>query len=219
MLQRNESTELIKAFHFNASVVHQSCSTVIYCMHASHKKTAVQTTSLCNKKIIYDAFGLEQNVFLLTCVHILTQVTSYPARLFFSCFLYAGFHSHSVCVCVSVCHGVFSVQTLEGCEILLGPEVTYGPPGLDLFCPVAMTIAHCAEVDAENWNIQLKRKTQDSKWEVRAAEPHLSSTVRPIRILTGLRHSACLSPVVSFPWLAPLFCLVAKCQQEWKEEG
>ncbi|KAM4577633.1 netrin receptor UNC5D-like isoform 3-T3 [Odontesthes bonariensis] len=58
-----------------------------------------------------------------------------------------------------------SVQTLEGCEILLGPEVTYGPPGLDLFCPVAMTIAHCAEVDAENWNIQLKRKTQDSKWE------------------------------------------------------
>ncbi|KAK2902530.1 netrin receptor UNC5D isoform X1 [Channa argus] len=58
-----------------------------------------------------------------------------------------------------------SVQTLEGCEILLGPEVTYGPPGLDLLCPVAMTIAHCAEVDAENWNIQLKRKTQDSKWE------------------------------------------------------
>uniref|UniRef100_A0A672GX91 Netrin receptor UNC5 n=1 Tax=Salarias fasciatus TaxID=181472 RepID=A0A672GX91_SALFA len=43
--------------------------------------------------------------------------------------------------------------------------VTYGPPGLDLLCPVAMTIAHCAEVDAENWNIQLKRKTPDSKWE------------------------------------------------------
>uniref|UniRef100_A0A3B4TQK5 Netrin receptor UNC5 n=1 Tax=Seriola dumerili TaxID=41447 RepID=A0A3B4TQK5_SERDU len=61
--------------------------------------------------------------------------------------------------------GEASVQTLEGCEILLGPEVTYGPPGLDLFCPVAMTIAHCAEVDAENWNIQLKRRTQDSKWE------------------------------------------------------
>ncbi|XP_068167775.1 netrin receptor UNC5D-like isoform X2 [Antennarius striatus] len=61
--------------------------------------------------------------------------------------------------------GEASDQTLEGCEILLGPEVTYGPPGLDLFSPVAMTIAHCAEVDAENWNIQLKRKTQDSKWE------------------------------------------------------
>ncbi|XP_039906140.1 netrin receptor UNC5D isoform X1 [Simochromis diagramma] len=61
--------------------------------------------------------------------------------------------------------GEASVQTLDSCEILLGPEVTYGPPGLDLFCPVAMTIAHCAEVDAENWNIQLKRRTQDSKWE------------------------------------------------------
>ncbi|CAJ1068761.1 netrin receptor UNC5D isoform X2 [Xyrichtys novacula] len=58
-----------------------------------------------------------------------------------------------------------SVQTNEGCEILLGPEVTYGPQDLDLFCPVAMTIAHCIEVDAENWSIQLKRKTQDSKWE------------------------------------------------------
>uniref|UniRef100_A0A3Q2Q316 Netrin receptor UNC5 n=1 Tax=Fundulus heteroclitus TaxID=8078 RepID=A0A3Q2Q316_FUNHE len=61
--------------------------------------------------------------------------------------------------------GEASSQTLEGCEILLGPEVTYGPSGLDLFCPVAMTIAHCAEVDAENWNIQLRRKTQDGKWE------------------------------------------------------
>ncbi|XP_017290387.1 netrin receptor UNC5D isoform X2 [Kryptolebias marmoratus] len=66
---------------------------------------------------------------------------------------------------VLINQGEASVQTLESCEILLGPEVTYGPPGLDLFCPVAMTIAHCAEVDAENWNIQLKRKTQDSKWE------------------------------------------------------
>uniref|UniRef100_A0A3Q1IEE2 Netrin receptor UNC5 n=1 Tax=Anabas testudineus TaxID=64144 RepID=A0A3Q1IEE2_ANATE len=66
---------------------------------------------------------------------------------------------------VLINRGEASVQTLEGCEILLGPEVTYGPPGLDLLCPVAMTIAHCAEVDAENWNIQLKRKTQDSKWE------------------------------------------------------
>lgn len=67
---------------------------------------------------------------------------------------------------------MFSVQTLDGCEILLGPEVTYGPPGLDLLRPVAMTIAHCAEVDAENWNVQLKRRTQDSKWEVRTTDEH-----------------------------------------------
>lgn len=66
----------------------------------------------------------------------------------------------------------FSVQKLDECDILLGPEVTYGPPGLDLLGPVAMSIAHCAEVDMENWNIQLKRRTQDSKWEVRHAHSH-----------------------------------------------
>ncbi|KAM4746697.1 netrin receptor UNC5D isoform 1-T1 [Anableps anableps] len=72
--------------------------------------------------------------------------------------------------------GEASAQTLEECEILLGPEVTYGPSGLDLFCPVAMTIAHCAEVNAENWNIQLKRKTQDCKWEeVMSAEEESTS--------------------------------------------
>ncbi|KAJ8285944.1 hypothetical protein GJAV_G00032740 [Gymnothorax javanicus] len=53
----------------------------------------------------------------------------------------------------------------ESCEVLLGPEVTYGPPGLSLSCPVAMTIAHCAEVNGENWNIRLKRKTHNNKWE------------------------------------------------------
>uniref|UniRef100_A0A8K9WSP2 Netrin receptor UNC5 n=1 Tax=Oncorhynchus mykiss TaxID=8022 RepID=A0A8K9WSP2_ONCMY len=50
-------------------------------------------------------------------------------------------------------------------EVLLSPEVTYGPLGLDLSCPVAMTISHCAEVAADNWSIRLKRQTQDNKWE------------------------------------------------------
>lgn len=68
----------------------------------------------------------------------------------------------------------FSVQTLDGCDVLLGPEVTYGPPGLDLLGPVAMSIAHCAEVDTENWNVQLKRRTEDSKWEVRHTHTHTS---------------------------------------------
>ncbi|XP_064164220.1 netrin receptor UNC5D-like isoform X2 [Anguilla rostrata] len=58
-----------------------------------------------------------------------------------------------------------SAQTNEGCEILLSPAVTYGPPGLDLSCPVAMTIAHCAEANAENWSIRLKRLTCEKKWE------------------------------------------------------
>lgn len=99
---------------------------------------------------------------LLTCLHVWTQAVSVVC----STVTYFLVSPNKICI-YSLC--VFSVQTLDSCEILLGPEVTYGPPGLDLFCPVAMTIAHCAEVDAENWNIQLKRRTQDSKWEVRAA--------------------------------------------------
>ncbi|XP_061071561.1 netrin receptor UNC5D-like isoform X2 [Conger conger] len=58
-----------------------------------------------------------------------------------------------------------STQTTDGCEILLSPAVTYGPPGLHLSCPVAVTIAHCAEVSTENWSIRLKRLTQEKKWE------------------------------------------------------
>ncbi|XP_065106374.1 netrin receptor UNC5D isoform X3 [Paramisgurnus dabryanus] len=61
--------------------------------------------------------------------------------------------------------GESSAQSEEKCEILLGPEITYGPPGLNLSYPVAMTIAHCAEVSTENWNIKLKRQTKDNKWE------------------------------------------------------
>uniref|UniRef100_A0A673FMY2 Netrin receptor UNC5 n=1 Tax=Sinocyclocheilus rhinocerous TaxID=307959 RepID=A0A673FMY2_9TELE len=49
--------------------------------------------------------------------------------------------------------------------ILLSPEVTYGPPGLTLSCPVALTVAHCADVSSEDWNIKLKRQTQDNSWE------------------------------------------------------
>lgn len=66
-----------------------------------------------------------------------------------------------------------SAQSEEKCEILLGPEITYGPPGLNLSYPVAMTIAHCAEVSTENWNIKLKRHTKDNKWEVGTKTWHL----------------------------------------------
>ncbi|KAK3539168.1 hypothetical protein QTP86_027605 [Hemibagrus guttatus] len=60
---------------------------------------------------------------------------------------------------------MLNAPSLERCEILLGPEVTYGPPGLSLTSPVAMTIAHCAEVIDENWNVRLKKKTKDDEWE------------------------------------------------------
>uniref|UniRef100_A0A3P9JPP7 Netrin receptor UNC5 n=1 Tax=Oryzias latipes TaxID=8090 RepID=A0A3P9JPP7_ORYLA len=53
----------------------------------------------------------------------------------------------------------------DGSEVFLSPAVTYGPPGLDLSCSVAMTIAHCAEVSADSWAIRLKRQILDNKWE------------------------------------------------------
>lgn len=57
-----------------------------------------------------------------------------------------------------------STLSEDGSEIFLSPAVTYGPTGLDLSCPIAMTIAHCAETSANNWTIRLKRHVQD-KWE------------------------------------------------------
>ncbi|XP_022522873.2 unc-5 netrin receptor Da isoform X2 [Astyanax mexicanus] len=50
-------------------------------------------------------------------------------------------------------------------EVLLGPEVSYGPPGLDLSCPVAMTIAHCADMSSDDWSMKLRRQTQEDSWE------------------------------------------------------
>uniref|UniRef100_A0A3B3HD77 Netrin receptor UNC5 n=1 Tax=Oryzias latipes TaxID=8090 RepID=A0A3B3HD77_ORYLA len=58
-----------------------------------------------------------------------------------------------------------SALSEDGSEVFLSPAVTYGPPGLDLSCSVAMTIAHCAEVSADSWTIRLKRQILDNKWE------------------------------------------------------
>lgn len=48
----------------------------------------------------------------------------------------------------------------------MGPEVSFGPPGVILSCPVAMTISHCADV-SEDWSVRLKRQTHGDNWEVR----------------------------------------------------
>ncbi|XP_053709920.1 unc-5 netrin receptor Da [Synchiropus splendidus] len=58
-----------------------------------------------------------------------------------------------------------SAASEDGAQIFLSPAVLYGPPGLDLSCPLALTIAHCAEVDAGHWTVRLKRQTQDDEWE------------------------------------------------------
>ncbi|NXH16932.1 UNC5D protein, partial [Bucco capensis] len=53
----------------------------------------------------------------------------------------------------------------EGTDVLLGPEVTCGPSDVSLSTPFALTIPHCAEVNPEHWNIHLKKRTQQGKWE------------------------------------------------------
>ncbi|KAI4897548.1 hypothetical protein NFI96_001346 [Prochilodus magdalenae] len=60
-------------------------------------------------------------------------------------------------------------------EVLLGPEVSYGPPGLDLLCPVAMTIAHCADVSSDDWSVKLRRRTQDGWEDVMSVEGECTS--------------------------------------------
>ncbi|XP_072518039.1 unc-5 netrin receptor Da isoform X2 [Salminus brasiliensis] len=57
------------------------------------------------------------------------------------------------------------VLSEETQEVLLGPEVSYGPPGLDLSCPVAMTIAHCADMSSDDWSVKLRRQTREDGWE------------------------------------------------------
>ncbi|XP_027522920.1 netrin receptor UNC5D isoform X1 [Corapipo altera] len=53
----------------------------------------------------------------------------------------------------------------EGSAVLLGPEVTCGPSEVSVSTPFALTIPHCAHADPEHWNIHLKRRTQQGKWE------------------------------------------------------
>uniref|UniRef100_A0A8C9NVS5 Netrin receptor UNC5 n=1 Tax=Serinus canaria TaxID=9135 RepID=A0A8C9NVS5_SERCA len=53
----------------------------------------------------------------------------------------------------------------EGPEVLLGPEVSCGPPELAVSTPCALSIPHCAHADPQHWSIHLKRRTQQGKWE------------------------------------------------------
>ncbi|XP_057159415.1 netrin receptor UNC5D isoform X3 [Ursus arctos] len=65
---------------------------------------------------------------------------------------------------MSINQGEPSLQS-DGCEVLLSPEVTCGPPDMTVTTPFALTIPHCADVSSEHWNIHLKKRTQQGKWE------------------------------------------------------
>ncbi|XP_031195324.1 netrin receptor UNC5D isoform X10 [Mastomys coucha] len=65
---------------------------------------------------------------------------------------------------MSINQGEPSLQS-DGAEVLLSPEVTCGPPDMLVTTPFALTIPHCADVSSEHWNIHLKKRTQQGKWE------------------------------------------------------
>uniref|UniRef100_A0A2R8MHC2 Netrin receptor UNC5 n=1 Tax=Callithrix jacchus TaxID=9483 RepID=A0A2R8MHC2_CALJA len=65
---------------------------------------------------------------------------------------------------MSINQGEPSIQS-DGSEVLLSPEVTCGPPDMIVTTPFALTIPHCADVSSEHWNIHLKKRTQQGKWE------------------------------------------------------
>ncbi|KAM4836805.1 netrin receptor UNC5D isoform 2-T2 [Thomomys bottae] len=65
---------------------------------------------------------------------------------------------------MSINQGEPSLQS-DGPEVLLSPEVTCGPFDTIVTTPFALTIPHCADVSSEHWNIHLKKRTQQGKWE------------------------------------------------------
>ncbi|XP_074209462.1 netrin receptor UNC5D isoform X8 [Camelus bactrianus] len=65
---------------------------------------------------------------------------------------------------MSINQGEPSLQS-DGSEVLLSPEVTCGPPDMTVTTPFALTIPHCADVSSEHWNIHLKKRTQQGRWE------------------------------------------------------
>ncbi|KAM6221849.1 netrin receptor UNC5D isoform 4-T4 [Rhynchocyon petersi] len=65
---------------------------------------------------------------------------------------------------MSINQGEPSLQS-DGSEVLLSPEVTCGPPDMIVTTPFALTIPHCADVSSEHWNIHLKKRTPQGKWE------------------------------------------------------
>uniref|UniRef100_A0A8D3DZ45 Netrin receptor UNC5 n=1 Tax=Scophthalmus maximus TaxID=52904 RepID=A0A8D3DZ45_SCOMX len=55
---------------------------------------------------------------------------------------------------------------LAGCQTLLSPVVSCGPPGVVLSRPVILSMDHCSDACLDNWAVRLKKQNYEGTWEV-----------------------------------------------------
>ncbi|KAL0974346.1 hypothetical protein UPYG_G00219160 [Umbra pygmaea] len=54
---------------------------------------------------------------------------------------------------------------LAGCQTLLSPIVSCGPPGVVLTRPVILSMDQCSDACPENWAVRLKKQNYEGVWE------------------------------------------------------
>ncbi|XP_077182385.1 netrin receptor UNC5A isoform X2 [Paroedura picta] len=54
---------------------------------------------------------------------------------------------------------------LAGCQTLLSPIISCGPPGVLLTRPVILAMDHCVEPNPETWSLHLKKQSCEGTWE------------------------------------------------------
>ncbi|XP_024139518.1 netrin receptor UNC5A isoform X4 [Oryzias melastigma] len=54
---------------------------------------------------------------------------------------------------------------LAGCQTLLSPVVSCGPPGVVLSRPVILSMDHCFDACLDNWAVRLKKQSYEGTWE------------------------------------------------------
>ncbi|KAM7389556.1 hypothetical protein PAMP_023523 [Pampus punctatissimus] len=54
---------------------------------------------------------------------------------------------------------------LAGCQTLLSPVASCGPPGVVLSRPVILSMDHCFDACLDNWAVRLKKQNYEGAWE------------------------------------------------------